>query len=154
MDFRFDKMQQLTLAHPEVGDKVHIKKNHSDKVTTSTCWRVYLLCTNAYYSVQALWPFPSAVIYVAPRIPGYEKKASRGQMISQGNKSSLDPGPPRGRREQRKEGFQGTGHQEQAWPLASALNRGTKGGISQGAGNEIDSFIFSDVMGFLTIVCC
>lgn len=91
------------------------------------------LLTNTDYSVSARGPFPGAVI-MWPQNPFDMRKASRGQMISQGNKSSLDPGPPRGRREWEEGRVPGTGHQDQDWLLASPLHRGTKGGISQGAG--------------------
>ena len=80
MGFRFDKMQWLTLAHPEVGNKVHIKKkNHSYKVTTSTCWRVDPLLTNTDYSVSALWPFPRAVIMWPPESLDMRKKPPEGK---------------------------------------------------------------------------
>lgn len=118
-------------------------------MTTSTCWRVDPLLTNTDYSVSALWPSSQGSHYVAPRIPGYEKKPPEGKWSLRGTRAAWSRATER---EERMRGRQGS----RDWPprlrtgllhpLCTVEQRVDWG---QGAGNEIESFIFSDVIGFL-----
>ena len=99
--------------------KCTLKKNHSYKVTTSTCWRVDPLLTNTDYSVSALWPFPRAVIMWPPESLDMRKKPPEGKWSLRGTRAAWIQGHQEGGENERKAGFQGTGHQDQAWPLAS-----------------------------------